>query len=114
MTMSFVDRLKRLLSGQGTPASGGMEGAGHGTDPCHINCAEALEKLYEYLDGELESATEKEVQHHFSVCKKCYPHLRFEERFLHLLHETGEGETAPPRLRDQVLELLAAEAGEGG
>ena len=112
--MTFIERLKSLISGGGHHGddSGGMEEECSTCRP--ISCAEALERVYEYLDGELDGATEKDVQHHFSVCKRCYPHLQLEERFLELLHESkGEVET-PAHLKDQVLELLALEVAEKG
>lgn len=108
--MSFFDRLKRLLGGVGTHAD---QPGGNGkvsTDCKPISCMEALERLHEYLDGELDGVSHEEVAHHFSMCKRCYPHLQLEERFKNLLHRSQEGETCPDRVRSQVLELLATEA----
>jgi len=68
--------------------------------------------VHEYLDGELSGVSHEEADHHFSICQKCYPHLRLEERFRELLHGSQEGEACSERLKEQVLELLAAEAGE--
>jgi anti-sigma factor (TIGR02949 family) len=76
-----------------------------------ITCREALERVQEYLDGELEHVSHEEVTEHFDRCKRCYPHLRLEERFRDLLHRSQEGEACPEHLKEQVLELLAAEAG---
>jgi mycothiol system anti-sigma-R factor len=75
---------------------------------------EAMAKVQEYLDGELEGVSHEEVAHHFSVCQQCYPHLRLEERFRELLHRSQDGEACPESLREQVLGLLASEAGEEG
>ena len=71
---------------------------------------EAMEKLQEYLDGELEDIPHQEVAQHFSVCKRCYPHLRLEERFRSLLQRSQEKEACPENVKKQVLDLLAAEA----
>ncbi len=70
----------------------------------------AMERLQEYLDGELNGVSHEEVAHHFSQCQRCYPHLQLEERFKDLLHRSQEAETCPDRVRSQVLELLATEA----
>jgi mycothiol system anti-sigma-R factor len=79
-----------------------------------ITCAEALERVHEYLDGELGDVSHEEVARHFSMCQRCYPHLHLEERFRDLLHRSHEGEACPDHLKEQVLELLAAEAREPG
>ena len=71
-----------------------------------------MKRLHEYLDGELDGVSHEEVAHHFSICQRCYPYLRLEERFRDLLHRSQVGEACPEHLRKQVLELLAAE-GEG-
>jgi len=115
MTMNFFERLKRLVGG-GEHLHGGIEGGQEDCPTCQpITCMEALEKVYEYLDGELDETTQQDVGHHFSVCQKCYPHLMLEERFLDLLRQSkGEEVKAPTHLKAQVLELLAAEVGEPG
>jgi anti-sigma factor (TIGR02949 family) len=117
--MSFLERLKRLLGGEpGRP--GGEEdpsadrdgnGACGGRPP--ISCAEALERLQEFLDGELEDVAAAEVAHHFRVCKACFPHLRLEERFRQALRESQKGEVCPERVRARLMDLLTAETGEG-
>jgi anti-sigma factor (TIGR02949 family) len=71
---------------------------------------EAMEQLHEYLDGELDEVSHEEVARHFSICQRCYPHLRLEERFRDLLHGSQDAEACPEHVRRQVLELLAAEA----
>lgn len=110
--MTFFDRLKRLLGGLTVPTPGSEKTEGDSGASKPITCMEAMEKLQEYLDGELDYVSHDEVAHHFSICQKCYPHLRLEERFRDLLHRSQQGDACPERLRDQVLDLIAAEAGE--
>ncbi len=108
--MSFLERLKRLLGGLATHADH-PGGNGKVSTACKpISCMEAMERLQEYLDGELNGVSHEEVAHHFSQCQRCYPHLQLEERFKDLLHRSQEAETCPDRVRAQVLELLATEA----
>lgn len=112
--MTLVERLKKLL-GVGVSEPHPDHADGEECPACQpISCMEAMERVYEYLDGELEDLSHREVAHHFSVCKRCYPHLRLEERFLALLHSAQREERAPAHLKDQVLEVLAAEAAEPG
>ncbi|MFH1764021.1 MAG: zf-HC2 domain-containing protein [Gemmatimonadota bacterium] len=110
--MTLFDRLKQLLGGSQAPPSPSGEEKKSSAACKPISCMEAIAKVHEYLDGELDGVSHEEVAHHFSICKKCYPHLRLEERFRELLQRSQEGEACPERLREQVLELLAAEAGE--
>ena len=77
-----------------------------------ISCRDALNLLYEYLDGELTDVPEEEVRAHFEVCQQCFPHLKLEESFLAAVHRCAERECAPTELRGRVLSLLA-ETDEG-
>jgi anti-sigma factor (TIGR02949 family) len=110
--MNLLDRLKRLLGGNGAPPEVGGNGKPSGP-PEPISCMEAMAKVQEYLDGELDGVSHEEVAQHFAMCKRCYPHLKLEERFRALLHRSSEEETCPEHVREQVLQLLAAEGGEG-
>ena len=114
MSMSFFERLRRLLGGESDHHSHSEEGEGECTSCRPISCLEALEKVHEYLDGELEEAAAADVAHHFNVCQKCFPHLRLEERFRETLRISGARDQCPEHLRLQVIELLAAESREGG
>jgi anti-sigma factor (TIGR02949 family) len=108
--MSILERLRRLLGSDEIPApSRAVEGEAHPDGPRSISCPEALERIQEYLDGELEGVPREEVAYHFSVCQQCYPHLRLEEQFRELLHRNRERETCPEHLRAQVLALLAVD-----
>lgn len=75
-----------------------------------IDCIEALSKLYDYLDGELEAEDSEAVRHHMEVCQGCYPFLRFCSSFQDALHRAANGQTeAPPALRSRISDLLRAE-----
>ena len=119
MKMSFLERLKRLLGGEpGRPGEeegpfADRDGNGAFGDRPPISCAEALERLHEFLDGELEEVTAVEVAHHFRVCKACFPHLKLEERFRQALRESQKGEVCPDHVRARLMDLLAAETGDG-
>jgi anti-sigma factor (TIGR02949 family) len=81
-----------------------------------ITCREAMTRVQEFLDGELEDASIDRVRAHFEVCSRCYPHLRFERSFREALARVTRGEAAPPELKRRVVELLAGvgEPGESG
>jgi anti-sigma factor (TIGR02949 family) len=76
-----------------------------------INCQEALERLYEYLDGELTPASADEVRHHVEVCEACYPEVKFTTEFRDALHRAARGQPVCPRsLREKVRRLLEESA----
>lgn len=75
-----------------------------------ISCREALERLYEYLDGELEPESADEVRRHVEVCEACYPEVKFTTEFRDALHRAAQGQApCPDRLRKKVEELLIDE-----
>ena len=90
------------------PSSGKFE-----EEPGGITCGQAAERLYEYLDSELDAEDAQAVREHLRVCEACYPRLAFEEAFRALVRRVEEGESAPDRLKAQVLEMLTRE-GFGG
>ena len=105
--MRIFDAIRRWM---GTPPGGdggGPDSAGEG--PEMIPCEEALARVYEYLDGELEGVTHEQVEAHFRICTRCYPHLKLENRFRDALHRAVEGQAAPPELKERVLALMEEE-----
>jgi anti-sigma factor (TIGR02949 family) len=90
--MSIFDSLKRMF------------GVGR-REHAHTRCREALRLVHDFIDGELEGVTRAQVEEHFEVCKRCYPHLRLEQRFREALRRACTREKAPPELRDRVLQI---------
>lgn len=77
-----------------------------------IGCAEALERLYEYLDGELTADSAEEVRRHVEVCDACYPEVKLTTEFRDALHRAAQGQpVCPDSLRRKVGRLLRDEAG---
>lgn len=108
--MSFFERLKRLLGGSGNGQSTPSAGGPVSTAVQPITCMEAMERVQEYLDGELDGVSHEEVANHFSMCQRCYPHLHLEERFKDLLHRSQDEESCPDSVREKVMELLGSQA----
>lgn len=75
-----------------------------------ISCQEALERLYEYLDGELTSESAAQVRRHVEICDACYPEVKFTTEFRDALHRAARGQpVSPDGLRRKVGELLEKE-----
>lgn len=71
-----------------------------------ISCAEAVARVYEYLDGELESPDQERVREHVRLCKKCYPFFDFERAFLDFIREKGFADEASQDLLRRVKEIV--------
>lgn len=109
--MSILKRILGVFRRNGVMAPPNS-GASAGGSPEMITCEEALSRVHEYLDGELDGVSAEEVRLHFDVCQRCYPHLRLEEAFQAALRRAADADTPiPPDLRDRVLDMLA-EVGE--
>ena len=46
-----------------------------------ISCNEALEKMFEYIDGALAGKSNSELEQHIDVCKGCLKKLDFQLKF---------------------------------
>ena len=82
-----------------------------GGDPDMIDCDEVLERLYEFLDGELTPDREHEVRHHLEKCGPCLQVREFEEAYVRFLEARARAECAPDHLRKRILEHLLFEPG---
>ncbi len=107
----IFDGLKRLF-GRGDEAAAQP-------DPCAgqpemISCKEAVTRLQEFVDGELTGLTHEQVEAHFEVCTRCYPHLKMEQAFRQKVQTALSQPEVPGDLRDRVLQLLTHDVeGEG-
>ena len=45
-----------------------------------INCEEALARLFDYLDHELDDHRHTEMEQHLKICRSCYSRAEFEKR----------------------------------
>jgi mycothiol system anti-sigma-R factor len=108
--VSVLDRLKRLFGSGGLDSSQGVGSQGD-TAGAMISCEEASARLFEYLDGELESVSEEEVRGHLEVCERCYPRVEFEKHFLEAIQRSQNGGRASASLKEKVLRSLAEEPG---
>jgi len=60
-----------------------------------ISCAEAVRKLWEYLDGLVDDAERAAVEEHLSVCRRCCGELEFAEELRSFLAAHGDEELPP-------------------
>ena len=74
-----------------------------------MDCDDCLEKLYQFLDQELEPAERKDMARHLEGCDDCGDNLVFEERFLQVIRDCGTSDLAPAELRRRVAERLRSD-----
>lgn len=70
-----------------------------------IECEEAVARLLEYLDGELDEGHRTQVERHLETCRGCFSRAEFEGRLRALVAETGSA-PAPDSLRLRVRGLM--------
>jgi anti-sigma factor (TIGR02949 family) len=75
-----------------------------------VDCLEAAEHLYEYLDGELTPERAAAVKAHLGSCAHCFSLFGFEHAYLRFLAARARAQGTPPALRRHILATLL----EGG
>lgn len=77
--------------------------------PGGVSCEEALSRVYEYLDGELEPAMQERIHRHVEICRRCYPRFDFERLFLDSVREEGAAGRHRERLEERVRRMIEEE-----
>ncbi|MDX1579853.1 MAG: zf-HC2 domain-containing protein [Gemmatimonadota bacterium] len=73
-----------------------------------LSCEEAIARVYEYLDGELEPGWTERVREHIAMCAKCYPYFNFERVFLDHVRSRRLHPEHSARLERRIREALEA------
>lgn len=70
-------------------------------------CREALERVNEFLDGELSAADAETLKRHFERCQQCYPVLKYCKSFQDAMERAACCQCcAPADLKQKIAELL--------
>lgn len=69
------------------------------------SCEEVIERLFDYLDRELDVQQAEEIERHLARCRDCFTRAEFEKRLRERVAASGTV-PAPPRLRSRVQRLL--------
>jgi mycothiol system anti-sigma-R factor len=75
------------------------------SDIKEIGCEEALRRMFEYLDRELDGARHAEMEQHLHTCRACFSRAEFERRLKGKLGTAGN-EPAPPEFEYRIKNLL--------
>lgn len=71
------------------------------TQDCSDGCAQALERLQSFLDGELPDTEVHAIRRHLDACYPCTSRASFEEQLRAIVRD-GCIEQAPPELIERI------------
>jgi len=75
------------------------------TDGPEIGCEEALRRLADYLNRELEPREQEAVEQHVNLCRSCFSRAEFERFLKERLTDLGREQT-PAHLQSRIRKLL--------
>ena len=70
-----------------------------------MSCEEVMSKLYEYLDSEVDSMTEADIDKHLHKCRECFSRAKFEQVLRKKVASAGEV-AAPEETRNRMESLV--------
>jgi anti-sigma factor (TIGR02949 family) len=74
-----------------------------------LDCKEAAEKLYRYLDRQLSDEEALEVRQHLSRCPDCEDYFHFEEGVLRRVHQVCREVETPVGLKARVRQMCSGQ-----
>ena len=76
-------------------------------NPHETSCAEVIEAVYLFLDGEIDEAHQEKIKTHLDECSPCLAQYGIEQEVKALVHRCCGSERASADLRAHVLARLA-------
>ena len=70
------------------------------------HCEQVLERMYEFLDNELDTATGDAIRHHLAACEPCMDQFDVELAVRTLVRRCCGSEVAPSHLRTKIVTQL--------
>lgn len=70
-----------------------------------ISCEEVVERLFDYLDHEVDTDTSAEIERHLERCHDCFSRAEFERKLREQVTRSGKQE-APERLRLRIRDMI--------
>lgn len=72
-------------------------------NPHETDCSEVLERVYEYLDGELDTHAFGKIQQHLDECGPCLSEYDLDVVLKKLVRRSCGGDCAPEELRTRIM-----------
>jgi anti-sigma factor (TIGR02949 family) len=67
-----------------------------------INCTDAVQRLWDYVEKDLDSQEQASMEDHLALCRRCCGEVEFAEEIRDLMKEASK-----PRIPDEVSERLS-------
>ncbi len=78
-----------------------------------IDCTTAVQRMWDFLDGELDGARMREVEAHLTACRRCPSHFAFAQSLLESIAASRAVFEQPEELKLRVVAALRAEGFAG-
>lgn len=72
-----------------------------------VDCREALDKLFEFIDAEIDDASGDRIREHLAYCEPCLAEYDAEDHLKKLVRRTCSKDVAPQDLHVRIREQLA-------
>jgi len=73
------------------------------SDSDDLDCVDALERVYLFLDGEIGELDASDAKRHLDACTPCLREYGLEEEIKRLVHRSCRNEPVPTGLRARVM-----------
>jgi anti-sigma factor (TIGR02949 family) len=70
------------------------------------SCDEAIKRLNDYLDSELNQAEREDIIKHLKICEPCLERFDFEKNLISALRERVRKSVAPLKLKERLSALM--------
>jgi anti-sigma factor (TIGR02949 family) len=78
----------------------------HSPGSSYDDCEQVLERMYEFLDHELDTATGDAIRQHLAACEPCLDRFDVEQALRTLVRHRCGGDVAPSHLRQKIVTQL--------
>ena len=72
-------------------------------NPHETDCREVLDRVYEYLDGEMTALDVAKIRQHLHECGPCLTEYDLDRMLKALIRRSCSAETAPDELRARIM-----------
>lgn len=72
-------------------------------EPHNVDCRDVLDRVYSYLDNELEDAACAEIREHLDTCGPCLREFGLEQEVKRLVQRCCGKDPVPSELRSKVM-----------
>jgi anti-sigma factor (TIGR02949 family) len=78
----------------------------HASTDSYDHCEQVVERMYEFLDHEIDTATGDAIRQHLAACEPCMDRFDVELAVRTLVRRRCGGEVAPSQLRSKIISQL--------